>query len=195
MSFSEQNRTLQHVRVCGLKEQPGSNNQAWVGTPPGREKKSIRRVMKQHGKLAQSVSCYSLLIVQMPWVLLVISSEFGMRWLKSQSAKISKSADPNATKVIKQETYLITHGWTSSFLFVSQLSGILMVSPLFFLTCALPHVPQKASNSKRQHQVSINSLFLVLTFSGLQYFFYLAFFFPFHFPQFWFHPPQEVRWE
>jgi len=62
-----------------VEEQLRSNNQARVGTPPGRKKKSIRRDMKQHRKLAQSASCYSPLIAQMPWVLLVISSEFSMR--------------------------------------------------------------------------------------------------------------------
>lgn len=79
----------------------------------------------------------------MPWVLLVISSEFSVRWLKSQSAKAEKSVDPNATKIIKQETSLVTHAWTSSFLFVSQLSGTLMVSPsFFFYLCSSPWSPE-----------------------------------------------------
>lgn len=65
--------------------------------------------MKQHRKLAQSASCYSLLIVQMPRVLLVMSSEFGMKRLKSQSAKTEKSADSNVKKIIKREMKLITH--------------------------------------------------------------------------------------
>lgn len=41
--------------------------------------------------------CKLLFTVNCPnaWVLLVMSSEFSMRWLKSQSAKTEKSADPN----------------------------------------------------------------------------------------------------
>lgn len=135
----------------------------------------------------------------MPWVLLVISSEFSVRWLKSQSAKTEKSVDPNATKIIKQETSLVTHGWTSSFLFVSQLSGTLMVSPsfFFFYLCSSPCSPEgikfkRATSAIHKNLFSLSLLFLDYNIFSLLLFF---FFFLFHFPQFSFHPPQEVRWE
>lgn len=100
--------------------------------------------------------------------------------IKKSISKDWKNADPNATKIINQETYLITHGWTSSFLFVSQLSVRWWCPhhyflPMFFLMFLRGHQIQKVISGI--YKLSCPYVFWTTIFFSCLLFFFS---FPFH---------------